>query len=390
MRTLGLSLFVLCLATIMVVSSIVAQSEPENNLAGTQWRLVSYGTPDNLNLVVSQSTVTLDFHSQNEAIGRGGCNGFSGDYTVDEDTLLFGQIVSTLMACDDSAVMEQEQVYFDALEAADRYVITSDQLTIWYEEGQKQLNFIPFGAYALQESQWRLASFEVSGETVSVLTDSVVTLEFHAENQASGLSGCNQYGGTYLAEDEAVSFVEMASTLMACDNPDLMDQEQHFLDALQSATRYDMSDNQLTIWYDDGQSQLHFDPYGTYALRVGDWQLVSFGPSGEETTVIAASHVTLDFGRNDQVSGVGGCNQFSSSYTIEDDTISFSEVVSTRMDCGDSDIMSQEQAFFGALQSAARYELIKDQLTIWYADGQLHFTLSNVDAMETDMSDSDQ
>ena len=52
------------------------------------------------------------------------------------------QIVSTLMACVDERVTQQEQQYFQALETAGQFELTDEHLTIWYEDGRNVLNFI--------------------------------------------------------------------------------------------------------------------------------------------------------------------------------------------------------------------------------------------------------
>jgi heat shock protein HslJ len=51
--------------------------------------------------------------------------------------------VSTLMACVDEGLMQQETRYLAALQGADSFEIRNNQLVIWYEAGQAQLFFIP-------------------------------------------------------------------------------------------------------------------------------------------------------------------------------------------------------------------------------------------------------
>jgi heat shock protein HslJ len=103
-------------------------------LAGTNWTLTGLGA-DASTPVVADTTVTLAFDSAGHAGGDSGCNSFGGDYTTSGETISFGALISTMMACMDSNVMDQEQAYLAALNSADRYALANDQLTIWYDGG---------------------------------------------------------------------------------------------------------------------------------------------------------------------------------------------------------------------------------------------------------------
>lgn len=111
------------------------------------------------------------------------------------------------------------------------------------------------------------------------------------------------------------------------------------------------------------------------ALENSEWQLISFGPSGAELPVIEGSMLTLTLAGDGQAGGQGGCNRFGGSYQLQGDTIVFGELISTLMACVDAQVTQQEQAYLQALQSAGRYEVTADALTIWYADesSQLNF-----------------
>lgn len=105
-------------------------------LAGTAWELrsLNFETP-----VLPETTVTLQFGFDDRAFGSGGCNSFSSGYTTSEDSINFGMLISTLMACSDD-IMAQEMAYFAALEAATSFMLADDQLFITYGDGD-QLRF---------------------------------------------------------------------------------------------------------------------------------------------------------------------------------------------------------------------------------------------------------
>ncbi len=95
-----------------------------------------------------------------------------------------------------------------------------------------------------------------------------------------------------------------------------------------------------------------------------DWRLVSLGPAGAETSVVAGTTVTLRFGEDDRANGSTGCNSYSGTYQVRGDNISFSRLVSTRRACLDQNANEQEQRFLSTLGAASRFRLSSNRLTI--------------------------
>ncbi|MCE7985510.1 MAG: META domain-containing protein [Caldilinea sp. CFX5] len=110
-------------------------------LEDSKWRLTLFGAPDAETPVVAGSTVTLEFSADGQAGGSAGCNTYGGSYAVQGDQLVFGEMVSTLMACVDQAVTEQEMAYLAALQSAGRFAVDGDMLRIWYDKEQGVLVF---------------------------------------------------------------------------------------------------------------------------------------------------------------------------------------------------------------------------------------------------------
>lgn len=104
--------------------------------------------------------ITLNFGEGNFIDGFSGCNRFSGSYTLDGDSIIIGGLLSTLMACGDETVEQQEQIYLEALRSAATYELTANQLTIAYADGQ-QLTFasVSRDGDELEGSQWQLMSY---------------------------------------------------------------------------------------------------------------------------------------------------------------------------------------------------------------------------------------
>ena len=127
----------------------VAQAQPGRNmstdqrvLAGTDWRLVSLGPAGGEASLVAGTSVTLKFGEDGRASGSTGCNAYSGTYQVRGDTISFGRLASTRRACLDQNANQQEQRFLAALEAANRFRLSSDRLTIISDRNRTALNFV--------------------------------------------------------------------------------------------------------------------------------------------------------------------------------------------------------------------------------------------------------
>jgi len=116
------------------------EEEAEVALEDTIWLLESYGDPENLNAVLEDTEITINFISAEVKMeGSAGCNSYFGGYEVSEDKLTINSpIGSTEMACPEP-IMNQEQEYLTILQDAESYEIEDNQLQI--VSGDKVLVF---------------------------------------------------------------------------------------------------------------------------------------------------------------------------------------------------------------------------------------------------------
>jgi putative lipoprotein len=77
---------------------------------------------------------------------------------------------------------------------------------------------------------------------------------------------------------------------------------------------------------------------------------------------------TIRFDTDGRVSGMGGCNRYFGSVTIDGGSISFGPLGATQMACPPA-IMDQEDRFLRALANARRFET-KNGLLYVFGDGQ--------------------
>lgn len=99
-------------------------------------------------------------------------------------------------------------------------------------------------------------------------------------------------------------------------------------------------------------------------LAGADWVV-----SGE--TGPRAAFIRFEAGR---VAGLGGCNRFGASYTLNGDSLSIGSIVATRMACA-KDVMRKEQAFFTTLAAVRSISLAGDRLELRDGGGKPLATL---------------
>ena len=114
-------------------SAVIVLSPSETTgLENTTWVLESYGELGNLQAVLQGTEITAVFDSiEGQVSGSAGCNTYFADYTIDNNNLSILQIAYTEMYClEPEGVMEQEQQYLEALQAAESFEIENGRLQI--------------------------------------------------------------------------------------------------------------------------------------------------------------------------------------------------------------------------------------------------------------------
>jgi len=106
---------------------------------GGEWQLVTLnGVP-----TLADYPVTMDIESD-QVNGHAGCNIYSGDVILGADTLTFGPIARTEMACADQAAMTQENAFFAALiEVRGYHIDEAGMLEMTDSDGVVLLTFKP-------------------------------------------------------------------------------------------------------------------------------------------------------------------------------------------------------------------------------------------------------
>ena len=90
---------------------------------------------------------------------------------------------------------------------------------------------------------------------VSPIAGAEPSIAFHADGTLDGFGGCNQFGGGYSVDGSAIAIGPLHSTLMSCSE-EIDTQEVQLLTALDAATTWTVSGNQLELRDDSGALQV--------------------------------------------------------------------------------------------------------------------------------------
>jgi len=243
-------LFVSALALVVVAAACGSTKKsnvsPSTPLEGTHWVLsgsTSLGVP------VGDVAVSAQFENGTVG-GTSGCNTYRASSTSNGSRLTIGPIASTQMACDPDR-MAVERAYLDRLAMVAGFTISGSQLTLSDSSGKPVLEFnASSGASALMGA-WSATSYFAVTAISSVVGGVNLTAEF-AATTVTGSGGCNTFNGPYEVNGSSIKIGPLISTLKACATPELDQQEQHYLAALQLATTYKVTGSRLDLYRADG------------------------------------------------------------------------------------------------------------------------------------------
>ena len=115
----------------------VASADSSAGLLGTEWRLEELSGAKAL----ANVEATLMFPQAGRVAGKASCNRFAGPVEVRADSITFGALVTTRMACAE-AINAQEASYVRALEGAQRFTISGTRLSIYSKGYSQPMTFV--------------------------------------------------------------------------------------------------------------------------------------------------------------------------------------------------------------------------------------------------------
>jgi len=225
---------------------------------------------------------------------------------------------------------------------------------------------MPVASATLENVTWRLT--ELPGQTLPAAQDrNAVTVSFEA-GRVHGFAGCNQFMGSYTLDGERLVLSTLAGTMMACPEP-AMSVENHFLRSFSGALNVAVAGNTLILTPANGGQALQFERAAPPRLEGVLWDVTGYN-NGRQAVVSpkTGTRLTLMF-QDGEVSGSSGCNRFHGQFTVEGNALKIRPLATTRMACED-EVMTQEQAFLRALESATTWAIVRGMLDVHRADGE--------------------
>jgi heat shock protein HslJ len=215
------------------------------------------------------------------------------------------------------------------------------------------------GIFSIENVHWLLTSQLLDGQMTAV-PDGVVASLFMRDGEAGGSGGCNNYFTSYEMDGFDVTFGRVGSTLMACSGP-AGDVENTYFANLSEVIRYQSGGIEMALLDAGGDFVLEF-ALAPQASVVGPW--VAQGINNGAAAVVSSettSAVTADFADDGSLTGNDGCNDYSTTYEVDGESISIApEIASTRMACASEALAEQSQQYYAALAAA----------TTWSSDAQ--------------------
>lgn len=117
-----------------VARADTAANQPILSLEGTSWQLDTRSSGSEVRSMTADQPLTAVFED-GEMSGFGGCNNFSGKYTLDGANLKIGPLLSTRKACIGNDIMQRETDYLIALESVTSFTVKDGVLSLVFSDG---------------------------------------------------------------------------------------------------------------------------------------------------------------------------------------------------------------------------------------------------------------
>jgi heat shock protein HslJ len=180
------------------------------------------------------------------AVGFSGCNDYRGPYTITGPEIVFGEMATTVKACDDGAALIESN-YLQQLAFVARFGVRETGLLFVSPPGAPLLAYAPKPTGDITD-HWVLTAMQnTQGAIVSPVSGTELTTTFKDDGTLEGNDGCNAFTGAWTTTGPRIVIGSVGGTRAACPSQDLSDQEAQFLAMLGASTIWTASETELTF-----------------------------------------------------------------------------------------------------------------------------------------------
>jgi heat shock protein HslJ len=220
---------------------------------------------------------------------------------------------------------------------------------------------------SLEKTAWRLVTLVGHPPEAVAALKRGITIRFEA-GRVTGFSGCNAFNGPYTVDQNRLTFGDLAGTMMACGEPVIARLEDTFRKVLVGRATYRIDGDRLILKTEAG-GLLAFEKEVKATLEGAPWTVTAYHNGRQsDVTPLADAALTVAF-ESGTASGHAGCNTFRAPYTIDEGTLTFGVIATTRRLCPATQ-MVQEREFLEAIASTERWVIDSSGLQLFRADGE--------------------
>ncbi|MCU0311798.1 MAG: META domain-containing protein [Acidimicrobiales bacterium] len=233
---------------------------------------------------------------------------------------------------------------------------------------------VPDGGTVTLVGGWVLESYAGPSGDTPAAPGAAATMKFVDDGSFSATTGCNVLGGSYTTSGDELTITPGPMTLRACADPAPEAQEAALVAGLPLVTAFAVTGEQLELRDADGAALFTFAAQSD-DLAGTSWVVTGVN-NGQEALVgtPGTPELTLAFGADGTISGNGGCNSFSGTYTTADDTITVANDLATTLIGCEPAVSELEAQYLAALVASTTFEVSGTTLTLRDADGAMQVT----------------
>lgn len=261
MEVSQLRLFFITLCMVGIISACTDQESAgdDSSLVGTIWNLNALNSGE----LVPFNSIKAEFFEKGIVAGSAGCNNYTAAYEVDGENITFNMspAATTRRACPEP-IMDQENDYLAALASVSTFSVSEDELAL-NDSSDTVVAVYSAVSQDLADTSWIVVGYNNgTGGVVSVQADTSITASFGGDGQLTGNASCNDYFGPHETDVNNIAMGPFGTTRKLCPDP-IMDQENQYLAALETAVTYKFDGITLNMRTADDATAVNLKPAAT-------------------------------------------------------------------------------------------------------------------------------